>query len=201
MTHASVSPRDTQDIAKFRDGRGTALQTVAMMRILVEKKPNKSEVADQDSDGSSSTSGDDNGPLNLAGEDHVGSQGNDQVGIVYETAIEEIDVFREPDVDSCEIAADGIGDTKQQQPMAEAQLLQHQRSEKEQQPKEPELIMSSQRPKEEDMLVNLLSDPRSKPVALPVLRPPPGCLNRPRRVYPYESLPNDNSIRLLRVDL
>ncbi|KAF5664359.1 atpase family aaa domain-containing protein [Fusarium heterosporum] len=209
MTHASVSLSDMQAITKFRDVRGTALQTAAMMRILVEKKPSTNDITDQDSDDpASSSSGDDNDRHKLEGEYHVESQtantppqGDDQVQMVPESVIEKVEAGRESDVDSWEMDVDVRCDAEKQQPATEEQLLKQQREEKDQKTTASEMIKISQGLREQDILVSSFSDQSSQAVALPVLQPPPGCLNRPRRVYPYESLPTDMSIRVLRVEL
>ncbi|KAF4990598.1 hypothetical protein FGRMN_8357 [Fusarium graminum] len=177
-----------------------SMDTAAMMRILVEKKPSTNDIAEQgsdDSSSSSSSSGDHDDPPKLEGEDHVESkilnpppQGDDQTQIVFETATEKVEAGRETDVHGWEIEVDVRCDTEQ-----------HQRDEKDQKTTESEMIETSRGPRKQDISVDSLSDQSSKPVALPVLQPPPGCLNRPRKVYPYESLPTDNSIRLLRVEL
>lgn len=180
MTHASVSSTDMQSILRFKELHATSMQTAAMRGRLDEARRSGTVEADHASLLEAES------PETGAEEDSEGSSAllstrdDEKARRLVHGSPAKMKAHRESDLYDQDVDADTRSDAEQREPVVVRARPQQQRDDN------YETTPS-------------LTDPVSKLVPIPVIQPPPDCLNRERKVYPYQRLPTSRSIRLLRV--
>ncbi|KAH8171121.1 ATPase family associated with various cellular activities (AAA) domain-containing protein [Sarocladium implicatum] len=202
MIHASVSLSDTFAIDKFKELHGTASQTTAMAKLLVDMKPS----TEQDSENDEESSPQDDSPGSDAGgkvEAHPATPFPQKNGEDLDNkniaGSQQTTAGQDSGMNSDSLAGDAKADEEPQQTVPAKHLLDNRHDNQSDQGKPNESTPRSSG--EENTGVLSITESGPKPLLMPVIQPPAGCLNKQRRVYPYQSLPTNVSIRILRIEI